>query len=116
MTMDVSQSITDVGIEDAATGQRSFMNRSSSKVSVRSGESVVLGGLIRDNASKSGEGIPLLHKIPILGAAFGKGVDSGIRTELVVIITPRALYDDSQLREVSKDMRARVREMKLIKK
>ena len=117
VTMDVSQSVTDVGLEDAATGQRSFMNREiQSKVSVRSGESVVLGGLIRDNASKSGEGIPWLHKIPILGAAFGKGSKSGIRTELVVIITPRALYDDSQLREVSKDMRARVREMELIKK
>ena len=117
VTMDVSQSVTDVGLEDAATGQRSFMNREiQSKVSVRSGESVVLGGLIRDNASKSGEGIPWLHKIPVLGAAFGKGIKSGIRTELVVIITPRALYDDSQLREVSKDMRTRVREMKLIKK
>ncbi|MDG1986379.1 MAG: type II secretion system secretin GspD [Halieaceae bacterium] len=116
VTMEVSQSVTDVGIEDAATGQRSFMNREiESKVSVRSGESVVLGGLIRDNVSKSGEGVPWLHKIPILGAAFGKGAKSGIRTELVVIITPRALYDDSQLREVSKDMRARVREMKLIK-
>ena len=66
--------------------------------------------------SKSGEGIPWLHKIPILGAAFGKGIKSGIRTELVVIITPRALYDDSQLREVSKDMRTRVRSMKLIEK
>ncbi len=117
VTMEVSQSVTDVGLEDAATGQRSFMNREiKSKVSVRSGESVVLGGLIRDNASKSGEGLPWLHKIPVLGAAFGKGVKSGIRTELVVIITPRALYDDSQLREVSKDMRARVREMKLIER
>ncbi len=117
VTMEVSQSVTDVGLEDAATGQRSFMNREiQSKVSVRSGESVVLGGLIRDNASKSGEGVPWLHKIPVLGAAFGKGIKSGIRTELVVIITPRALYDDNQLREVSKDMRARVREMKLIEK
>ena len=73
VTMEVSQSVTDVGLEDPATGQRSFMNREiQSKVSVRSGESVVLGGLIRDNASKSGEGIPWLHKIPLLGAAFGK--------------------------------------------
>ena len=53
MTLDIDQSITDVGPVDAATGQRSFLERNvSSRIAIRSGESVVLGGLIRDNETQ----------------------------------------------------------------
>jgi len=48
--MDIQQDITDVGEVDSATGNRSFLQRNiKSNVAVKSGETVVLGGLIRDN-------------------------------------------------------------------
>ena len=115
VTMDIEQSTTDVGNIDAATGQRSFLERNiSSRVAVRSNESVVLGGLIRENASSADAGVPFLHKIPILGSLFGTTEVSDRRTELLVIITPRALFDESQLREVSAEMRSQIRHMELI--
>jgi general secretion pathway protein D len=115
VTMDVEQSVTDVGPIDEATGQRAFNERNiMSRVAVRSNESVVLGGLIRENASNSESGIPILHQLPLVGPIFGSKVNEDTRTELLVIITPRALYDESELREVSEEMRSQIRHMELI--
>jgi general secretion pathway protein D len=115
VTMDVAQSVTDVGPIDDATGQRAFNEREIvSRVAVRSNESVVLGGLIRENASNSNSGVPILHKLPVVGPLFGTVNNEDRRTELLVIITPRALYNESELREVSDEMRSRIRNMELI--
>ncbi|MFK8046789.1 MAG: type II secretion system protein GspD, partial [Halioglobus sp.] len=116
VTMDVEQSVSNIGAEiDVATGQSSFSERNiSSRVAVRSNESVVLGGLIRENARSSSSGLPLLHKIPVLGALFGNKIQEDERTELLVIITPRVLNNEAQLRAVSQEMRSRIRHMELI--
>ncbi len=106
VTMDVNQDVTDVGPVDAATGQRSFLQRAiASRVAVRSGETVVLGGLIRDNTSRGKSGLPWLQDIPWLGNLFRTTSRTNNRTELVVLITPRALQNDEQLRAVSDEMR-----------
>jgi general secretion pathway protein D len=115
VTMQIEQSVTDVGEIDLATRQRSFNERSiMSRVAVRSHESVVLGGLIRENASSSESGIPFLHTLPLIGPLFGSTVKEDRRTELLVIITPRALYNEQDLREVSEQMRSQIRHMELI--
>ena len=108
VTMDVAQEVTDVGPVDTATEQRSFLQRQVlSRVAVRSGETVVLGGLIRDNSSEGTLGVPLLKDIPVLGNLFRTTSRVNDRTELVVLITPRALQNDEQLRAVSDEMRRR---------
>jgi len=115
VTMDVEQSVTDVGQIDAATGQRAFLERNiMSRVAVRSNESVVLGGLIRENASNTESGVPILHQLPIIGPIFGTTGKEDRRTELLVIITPRALYNENELRQVSDEMRSQIRHMELI--
>ncbi|MFV8818300.1 type II secretion system secretin GspD [Haliea sp. E17] len=115
VTMEVKQSVTDVGTIDDATGQRNFLERNiQSKVAVRSGESVVLGGLIQENTTEGSQGLPWLHDIPVLGSLFGVDNSTSRRTELLVIITPRALYNAQELRDVSKEMRSRVRNLDLI--
>ena len=113
VTLEVIQSVTDVGNIDLATRQRSFNERSvSSKVAVRDGDSVVLGGLIRDNASSGKSGIPLLMDIPVVGSLFSTTVDTSIRTELLIFITPRVLESDKDLRAVTTEMRTRMRGLK----
>ena len=79
-----------------------------------SNESVVLGGLIRERGNSASAGVPVLHKIPVLGALFGTEQMESSRTELLVIITPRALYNESELRDVSQEMRSRIRHMELL--
>ncbi|WP_286983368.1 type II secretion system secretin GspD [Haliea sp.] len=110
VTMDILQSVTDVGPVDTATDQRSFLERNvSSRVAVRSGESVVLGGLIRDNRSNGRLGIPFLHTIPVLGHLFGKTSTSTSRTELLVFITPRVIRNEQDLRDITLEMRSRMK-------
>ena len=76
------------------------------------GDSVVLGGLIRDNASSGKSGIPLLMDIPVVGNLFSTTVDTSIRTELLIFITPRVLESDKDLRAVTTEMRTRMRGLK----
>ena len=109
VTMDILQSVTDVGPVDPATSQRSFLERNvSSRIAVRSGESVVLGGLIRDNASRGRAGLPFLQDIPVVGRLFGTTTNNNSRTELLVFITPRVLRNEQDLRDISVEMRTRM--------
>ena len=115
VTLDVDQQINEVGEIDPATDNRLFFDRTiTSRVAVRSGESVVLGGLIRENASEAEDGVPWLYKAPLIGPLFGTSTKARSRTELLVIITPRALYNDEELRQASDEMRERIRDFDLI--
>ena len=55
---------------------------------VKSGDTVVIGGIFKDNYSKNVEGIPYLSKIPILGWFFRAEAKTRERRELLVFITP----------------------------
>ena len=115
VTMDISQAVTDVGDEDTVTGQRAFLQRQiSSKVAVRSGEAVVLGGLIKDNSSSGRSGVPLLSSLPVVGGLFGATSSSSGRTELLVVITPKVVRTDPEIREVSEELRDRLKGLSVI--
>ncbi len=88
--LDISQEVSDVaatttsGINSPTIQQR----RLTTTVSTKSGQIIVLGGLIRDSVTRTKSGIPLLSQIPIIGGLFGNRVDRGSRTELIILITP----------------------------
>lgn len=110
VSMQLTQAVTDVGNVDVATGQRSFLQRQfSSKVAVRSGETLVLGGLIRDNTSTGKTGIPLLKDIPLFGSLFGTTANATNRTELVVLITPRVVRTTQDMREIGQELKDRMK-------
>ena len=110
VTMTVNQSVTDIGAQDDVTKQRAFLQRQiSSRVAVRSGESIVMGGLIQENSSSGRSGIPYLYDLPVVGNLFGATSNTGARTELIVIITPRVVRTDIDVREVSDDLREQMR-------
>jgi general secretion pathway protein D len=114
VSMIVRQEVTDVGSVDQATGQRAFLRREiSTRVAVRSGETVVLGGLIRDNNSRGKQGVPFLHDLPVVGNLFGSTSTSSNRTELLVMIVPRVIRNEQDIREVSAEMRERMQGLKL---
>ena len=116
VTMQVDQTTTDVGTASSnANNQPSFLQRQiSSKVAVRSGESIVLGGLIKDNTTTSKAGVPFLQDVPVVGKLFGTNASKSNRTELLVIITPRVVRTDVDIREVSEDLRERMRGLQQI--
>lgn len=115
VVMDIEQSVTDVGAVEETADTRTFLERSiTSRVAVRSSESIVLGGLIRENKSQGSSGLPFLHQLPVIGALFGAKSTESSRTELIVIITPRVIFNDADLRDVSREMRRQMRGLDLI--
>ncbi|RLJ38467.1 general secretion pathway protein D [Acidovorax sp. 106] len=119
VAMQIDQTVTDAGSPDTTTeaggGERPFLQRQiSSKVAVRSGESIVLGGLIKNNQTNRKTGVPLLQDIPLIGNLFTENASTGVRTELLVIITPRVVRTDVDIREVSEDLRERLKGLRAI--
>jgi general secretion pathway protein D len=111
VTLDVNQEVSapDFTSVSVANPNPSVSSRNvTTSVVVASGESIVLAGLIREDNGRSSTGIPLLSKIPVLGAAFGSQTFNRRRTELVMIITPRIVSDSRQAQEVSEEMRRKL--------
>jgi general secretion pathway protein D len=77
-------------------------------LSVQSGQTMVMGGLINDRKVLESNGIPLLSKIPFIGALFGTQSYKDERTELVLFITPRVFQNEFDMRMVVDDMRRRM--------
>ncbi len=73
-----------------------------------SGESIVLGGLIREDNTRSTSGIPLLSKIPVLGAAFGTQNIVKRRTETILLIRPVIVSNVQQAAEATEELRRRM--------
>lgn len=72
----------------------SFSTRKlSTKMTLRNGSTVLMGGLISSDGSRTGGGIPWLKDIPVLGNLFGSQTASTKRRELIVLITPYILND-----------------------
>jgi general secretion pathway protein D len=114
VSMLIHQAVTDLGTRDDATQQYSFLQRQiSTKVAVRSGETLVLGGLIRDNSTSGRSGIPLLQDIPVVGKLFGSNSSGSARTELLLTITPRVVRSDQELRDVSGELRDKMQALSL---
>ncbi len=82
------------------------------EVAVRDGESLALGGLIRNSSGERVSGIPLLKDIPIAGEVFKTTEETAERTELLITITPRVVRSVPQARAITEELRARLVSMR----
>ena len=84
-----------------------FSRKLQTSLSLQDGESTLLGGLISRSHTAGKTKVPLLGDIPLLGAAFQSRRAEGVRTELLMLITPYVLEDASQARAITDAIRAR---------
>ncbi len=66
-------------------------------VIVQDGVSVVLGGLRRDELTESNKGIPYLMDMPVVGNLFKSRSESLLKTEILIIITPKIVLGDTDI-------------------
>jgi general secretion pathway protein D len=111
VTMEVAQEVSDVVETTSSTLDSPTIQtrRVESTVSVQSGQTVALGGLIRDSRTNGSTGVPYLSRIPVIGWLFGVKEDSADRTELLVLITPRVVANQDESRKVTEELRGRIR-------
>jgi len=57
------------------------------------GQTVFIGGLIKNTRNKNRRGVPGLSRIPVLGRLFSRTEDVSIKTETVVMITPHVVAE-----------------------
>ncbi|MBI0434394.1 type II secretion system secretin GspD [Roseomonas sp. KE0001] len=111
--LDVDQDVSDAvatttsGIDSPTIQQR----RLRTVVSVPSGETVALGGLIREADSSSRSGLPYLLDIPIIRDLTGTRSRDRRRTELLVLLTPRVVQSAEELRRATEELRLRMLNM-----
>ena len=94
VVMDIAQEIDDISgnvqIDNnpvPITTKRTL----NSEIAVRDHDTIILGGFVRDDKSKSKSGVPLLMDIPLLGNLFTSRSDSKTREELLVLMRPTVL-------------------------
>lgn len=73
-------------------------------VNTRDGDTVVIGGLMRDQKDNAEEKIPLLSRLPVLGKLFRNKERRNQKTNLFVFLTPYVLSDEQELKHLTKRM------------
>jgi general secretion pathway protein D len=87
------------------------VRRVQSTVSVESGDTVALGGLMQDQSNQGHSGIPFLSSVPIIGGLFGSKQQDVRRTELLVLITPRIVARPDDLGAITNELREKMSEL-----
>jgi general secretion pathway protein D len=118
VVLDIIQEVSDVAptvvsasttTTTQATTPTISQRRIATTVAINSGETVALGGLIRESDNKSVSGVPLLSEIPMVGNLFKTTSNTSARTELLVLLTPRVVRDRQDARTVTEQLRQRLR-------
>jgi len=102
VVMEISTEISNVveGGSDVEGTPAIFERSLSTEVVARSGETILLGGLIAENKTETVAKVPWLGDIPFLGGLFRSTTESTERTELVIMITPRVIDQDTKWRDI----------------
>jgi len=110
--MEVTQEVSDVvpnvtsGIDAPTFQQRKI----TSTVVIDDGQTIALGGLIRENKTRTKSGVPFLKDIPLLGLPFRQTDNTKRRTELLVFITPHVIRSNVEAKALSDYLRLRLDE------
>ena len=107
VVLEIDQEISNsVPNSSGASGNPDIFERSiKTEVLARSGQTVMLGGLVSQNYDTGGSSAPGLGNIPLLGNLFKGKSKNNARTELIMLVTPRVIDDLGQWDSVLDDFR-----------
>lgn len=114
--LEIAQEVSDVvpttssNIDSPTIQQRKI----STSIAVRDGETIALGGLIRDSRTKSRGGIPFLRRLPLLGSLFGSTGNNNRRTELIVLVTPHVIRSSQDVAATMDELRSEFKKIKKV--
>jgi general secretion pathway protein D len=100
VTLKIEQEIQDVGDRDPQLGPTWTKRKIKTTVVVKDQQSIVIGGLISDRVSYSESKVPFLGDIPILGYLFKYTKRAKNKTNLLVLLTPYVIHDQTDLNAI----------------
>lgn len=113
--LDIVQEVSSPGsVADANGNVRIDTRRLKTEAIISSGDTVMLAGLISDDATRGSSGFPGLSRIPVIGGLFGRQSSNQGRTEVVILLTPTIVRDQQELRNLTDEYSRRFRAMEPI--
>jgi general secretion pathway protein D len=82
------------------------------KLAVKDGQSIMMGGMIRKDTNSVETGVPLLKNIPVLGWLFKSQTETTTRTELLVMITPHVIESRNVLDQYFRSFSGKMSELR----
>ncbi len=109
--LDISQEVSDVARTGSSTIDSPTIQtrRFASSIAVQDGQTIALGGLMRDNRNRNQTGVPGLSQIPVVGALFGEQSRDRDRTELLILLTPTVVRTAEDAQTVTDELREKIR-------
>lgn len=103
VSLEITQEVSDFSTKQLfGTDQIIISKReATTNLVAQDGQTIVIGGLIKDKTTRGRTGIPLLSSIPILGYLFGKTTDENTRTELIILLTPHVIRNQAEAKDVT---------------
>jgi len=117
VTLVIDQNVTapEANPSGATINSPSFSQRNvSTQVTVQDGDTIAIGGIINETTTDTSSGIPFLDRIPYLGAAFGNKSTSKKRTELIIFLTPRVIYDTNQISDATTELKEKMKSLRKV--
>ncbi|MCP4681066.1 MAG: type II secretion system secretin GspD, partial [Desulfobacterales bacterium] len=95
VTMDIAQEVSELEANALSVGGQDYQvilkRNVNTTLTVAHGQTIVIGGLIRDKNDTLDSGVPWLYEIPLIGPLFGKTKRTTTQVELIILITPRVV-------------------------
>jgi general secretion pathway protein D len=116
VTIDIAQSVSDVSTTTTSTIDSPTFNerRIRTSAGVQSGNTILLGGLIREDSTRQNNGLPVLSDIPVVGGLFGTRNFAADRTELIVLLTPRVVRNQDEANDLTNEIQRKFQAMLLL--
>ena len=113
VTAPIPNPLSSAGASGSNIDSPSFSQRNvSTQVTVEDGDTIAIGGIITESTTETSQGIPYLHRIPYVGALFGAKSNTRQRTELIIFLTPRVIYDTTQITDATDELKQKMRDLK----
>lgn len=104
VVLKVKSTIEDVDTSTDADRPTTTKREIDSTTIVQNGETIIIGGLIRDYQSTSKTKVPFLGDIPFLGALFRSSSETNDKISLVIMMTPYIVNNSLELEEIQKKL------------
>ncbi len=113
VNLELTQEVSEFAEEYKDTGQGIYNKReTTSRVVIKDGQTIVIGGLIQKSKSKSRSGIPFLSDIPLMGRLFGGTKDVIQKTELLIFITPHVVSTEEEIEKLTTELENKLDSLK----
>lgn len=114
IVLQIDQTISNTTPGGTVAGNPSiFVRGLQTEVLAQSGQTIMLGGLISEDTTKSTTKVPFFGDLPLLGPLFRGKKDNVRKTELVILITPQVIDQPEQWQQIQQKLRAGLQNLKL---